>query len=65
VLFAERTTAARAAATGPDSIPPGTAETTTASEAPHSAAPAATAEATVVSPPTAHGASARQAANGD
>jgi putative flippase GtrA len=50
VLFAERTTAARAAVTGPDSIPPGTSETTTASEAPHSAAPAATAEAAVVSP---------------
>jgi putative flippase GtrA len=64
VLFAERTTAARAAATGPDSIPPGTPETTTASEAPHSAAPAATAEAAVVSPPP-NGASARQASNGD
>ena len=63
VLFAERTTAARAAATGPDSIPPGTPETTTASEAPHSAAPAATAEAAVVSPPP-NGASARRASNG-
>jgi putative flippase GtrA len=64
VLFAERTTAARAAATGPDSIPPGTPETTTASEAPHSAAPAATAEATVVSP-SPNGASPRQTANGE
>jgi putative flippase GtrA len=64
VLFAERTTAARAAATGPDSIPPGTPETTTASEAPHSAASAATAEATVVSP-SPNGSSARQASNGE
>jgi putative flippase GtrA len=69
VLFAERTTAARAAATGPDTIPPATPETT---EAPHSAAPAAAAEASVVSPATAtsngassNGASARQSANGD
>jgi hypothetical protein len=45
VLFAEPTTAARAAATGPDTIPPGTREASRAAEAPHSAAPAATAEA--------------------
>lgn len=45
VLFAERTTAARAAATGPDSIPPGTRHAPSPAEAPHSAAPAATAEA--------------------
>jgi putative flippase GtrA len=53
VLFAERTTAARAAVTGPDTIPPGTPETTTAAEAPHSAALAATAEATIAPPATA------------
>jgi putative flippase GtrA len=64
VLFAERTTAARAAATGPDTIPPGSREAAGAAEAPHSAAPAATAEATVVSQ-FPNGASARQAANGD
>ena len=71
VLFAERTTAARAAVTGPDTIPPGTPETTTASEAPHTAAPAATAEVAVVSPATAasdgaspNGASAKSAAAG-
>jgi putative flippase GtrA len=46
VLFAERTTAARAAATGPDTIPPGTRQAPSPAEAPHSAAPAATAEAT-------------------
>src|SRR5215469_4728434 len=45
VLFAERTTAARAAATGPDAIPPGTRQAPRPAEAPHSAAPAATAEA--------------------
>jgi putative flippase GtrA len=63
VLFADSTTAARAAATGPDAIPPGTPETTTAAEAPHSAAPAATAEITVVSPATQ--ASAGYSPNGD
>lgn len=46
ILFAERTTAARAAATGPDTIPPGTRHAPRPAEAPHSAAPAATAEAT-------------------
>ncbi len=46
VLFAEKTTAARAAATGPDTIPPGTGHAPSPAEAPHSAAPAATAEAT-------------------
>jgi putative flippase GtrA len=45
VLFAERTTAARAAATGPDAVPPGTRHAPHPAEAPHSAAPAATAEA--------------------
>jgi len=64
VLFAERTTAARAAATGPDTIPPGSREAAGAAEAPHSAAPAATAEATVVSQ-SPNGASARQVSNGD
>jgi putative flippase GtrA len=45
VLFADRTTAARAAATGPDAVPPGTRGAPHPAEAPHSAAPAATAEA--------------------
>jgi putative flippase GtrA len=44
VLFADRATAARAAATGPDAIPPGTRETPHPAEAPHSAAPTAAAE---------------------
>jgi putative flippase GtrA len=57
VLFAEPTTAARAAATGPDAIPPGTREAPRATEAPHSAAPAATAEVTEMA--------AGYAANGD
>lgn len=50
VLFAEKTTAARAAATGPDSIPPGTRQAPRPAEAPHSAAPAATAEAATAPP---------------
>jgi putative flippase GtrA len=41
VLFAERTTAARAAATGPDAVPPGTRKAPSAAEAPHAAASAA------------------------
>jgi putative flippase GtrA len=45
VLFAERTTAARAAATGPDAIPPGTRKAPRPAEAPHTAAPATTAQA--------------------
>ena len=45
VLFAEPTTAARAAATGPDAVPPGTRKAPRPAEAPHTAAPAATAEA--------------------
>lgn len=45
VLFAEPVTAARAAATGPDAVPPGTRRTPRPAEAPHSAAPATTAEA--------------------
>ena len=51
VLFAERTTAARAAATGPDAIPPGTRQAPNPAEAPHSAAPAATAEAAATASP--------------
>ena len=45
VLFAERTTAARAAATGPDSVPPGTRKAPSPAAAPHTAARTATAEA--------------------
>lgn len=45
VLFTDRTTAARAAATGPDAVPPGTRHAAHPGEAPHSAAPGATAEA--------------------
>jgi putative flippase GtrA len=41
VLFAERTTAARAAATGPDAIPSGMHKAPHPAEAPHTAAPAA------------------------
>lgn len=41
VLFAERTTAARAAATGPDAVPPGTRKAPSPAEAPHAAASAA------------------------
>jgi putative flippase GtrA len=44
VLFADRTTAARAAATGPDAVPPGTRHDPRPSEAPHSAAPGVSAE---------------------
>jgi putative flippase GtrA len=45
VLFTDRTTAARAAATGPDAVPPGTRHAPDPSEAPHSAAPGIAAEA--------------------
>jgi putative flippase GtrA len=45
VLFAERTTAARAAATGPDAVPPGTRHEPRPAEAPHSTASTAPAEA--------------------
>jgi putative flippase GtrA len=45
VLFTDRTTAARAAATGPDAVPPGTRHDPDPSEAPHSAAPGVAAEA--------------------
>ena len=45
VLFAETTTAVRAAATGPDSVPPGTRKAPSPAAAPHTAARAATAEA--------------------
>src|SRR5215468_4267889 len=41
VLFAEPTTAARAAATGPDAVPPGTRRAPSPAEAPHAAAAAA------------------------
>jgi putative flippase GtrA len=65
VLFAERTTAARAAATGPDSVPPGTRKAPSPAPAPHTAARAATAEAeagTSKSAAKADGANAKQAA---
>jgi putative flippase GtrA len=65
VLFAERTTAARAAATGPDSVPPGTRKAPSPAAAPHTAARAATAEAeagTGKSAAKADGANAKQAA---
>lgn len=65
VLFAERTTAARAAATGPDSVPPGTRKGPSPAAAPHTAARAATAEAeagTAKSAAKADGANAKQAA---
>jgi putative flippase GtrA len=65
VLFAERTTAARAAATGPDSVPPGTRKAPSPAPAPHTAARAATAEAeagTGKSAAKADGANAKQAA---
>jgi len=45
VLFAERTTAARAAATGPDSVPPGTRKAPSPAAAPHTAAATAEADA--------------------
>jgi hypothetical protein len=65
VLFAERTTAARAAATGPDSVPPGTRKAPSPAAAPHTAARAATAEAearTGKSAAKADGVKAKQAA---
>lgn len=52
VLFAERTTAARAAVTGPDAIPPGTRSAPRPAEAPHSASRAVTAEVAVAAVPT-------------
>ena len=45
VLFADSATAARAAATGPDAVPPGTRHDPRPREAPHSAAPGVSAEA--------------------
>ena len=63
VLFTDRTTAARAAATGPDVVPPATHPAPSPAEAPHSAAAAATAEATgpaTASPATASYAQAAQ-----
>jgi putative flippase GtrA len=65
VLFAERTTAARAAATGPDSVPPGTRKAPSPAAAPHTAARAATSEAEAGSGKSAakaDGANAKQAA---
>jgi putative flippase GtrA len=65
VLFAERTTAARAAATGPDSVPPGTRKAPSPAAAPHTAARTATAEAeagTGKRAAKADGANAKQAA---
>ncbi|HEX4398778.1 MAG TPA: hypothetical protein VH136_14165 [Trebonia sp.] len=65
VLFAERTTAARAAATGPDSVPPGTRKAPSPAAAPHTAVRTATAEAeagTGKSAAKADGANAKQAA---
>ena len=44
VLFADRTTAARAAATGPDAVPPGTRHAPHPAEAPPAAASSAAAE---------------------
>jgi putative flippase GtrA len=69
VLFAEPTTAARAAATGPDSVPPGTRKAPSPAAAPHTAAATAEAEAgtgtgtgTRKSAAKAAGAAAKQAA---
>jgi putative flippase GtrA len=62
VLFAEPTTAARAAATGPDAIPPGTRKAPKPAEAPNTAAPAATAEAASASAPEAPSAKLRRKA---
>jgi putative flippase GtrA len=65
VLFAERTTAARAAATGPDSVPPGTRKAPGPAAAPHTAARAATSEVEAGSGKSAakaDGANAKQAA---
>jgi putative flippase GtrA len=63
VLFAEPTTAARAAATGPDAVPPGTRKAPHPAEAPHTAAPAATAEA-AAKPATATTANAASVTSG-
>jgi putative flippase GtrA len=54
VLFADRTTAARAAATGPDAVPPGTREAPAPGEVPAAAA-------TDAAPPAAHAAPAAPA----
>ena len=62
VLFAEPTTAARAAATGPDAVPPGTRKAPKPAEAPHTAAPAVTAEAASASAPEAPSAKLRRKA---
>lgn len=53
VLFTDRTTAARAAATGPDAVPPGTRHAPTPGEAPHpnaASAPAASTGAVAAQP---------------
>lgn len=65
VLFAERTTAARAAATGPDTVPPGTRKEPAPVAAPHTAARAATAEAGAGAETKAAAGSAKSAAKAD
>ncbi len=66
VLFAERTTAARAAATGPDTVPPGTRNAPSTAAAPHTAARAVTAEAEAEAAQTAKSAeTAKSAAKTD
>jgi putative flippase GtrA len=61
VLFADRTTAARAAATGPDAVPPGTRHAPHPAEAPHPAASSAAAEV----PSASAGAATAAAETGD
>jgi len=65
VLFAEPTTAARAAATGPDSVPPGTRKAPRPAAAPHTAARAATAEAEAEAGAGARAGTAKSAAKVD
>jgi putative flippase GtrA len=65
VLFAERTTAARAAATGPDSVPPGTRSAPSPAAAPHTAARTATAEAEAAAATAKSAETAKSAAKAD
>jgi putative flippase GtrA len=65
VLFAESTTAARAAATGPDSVPPGTRKAPSPAAAPHTAARAATAEAEAAAGTAKSAETAKSAATAD
>jgi putative flippase GtrA len=65
VLFAERTTAARAAATGPDSVPPGTRKAPSPAAAPHTAARTATAEAEAAAGTAKNAETAKSAAKAD